>query len=110
MPIQPFGSEWITISKEPNCGNETHFSTGKDKERILAWDVKNSRVKSKNTAYAKVYSENVKVVIQTYNRLALELETDDKATWEGKNYSVQSVQPKDVPLGIEKKIYEIALG
>lgn len=110
MPIQPFGSEWITVKKNPNCENRDRFSTGKSEERILAWDVKNSRIKAKSPVYAKVYGEKTQVVLQTYNKLALELETDDYATWEGKNYLVQSVQPKDVPLGIEKKLYEIALG
>lgn len=110
MPIQPFGSEWITIAKNPTCGNDERFSTGKNSARILAWDVKNSRIKAKNPVYAKVYGEKTQLVLQTYNALALELETDDHVAWEGKNYFVQSVQPKDVPLGIEKKIYEIALG
>lgn len=109
MPIQPFGAEQIILTKSPSEGNKPRFSNGKSTISINAWDVKNSRVKTKNTAYTKVYNDETRLSIRTYDPIALELETDDMATWEDKPYRVQAVQGFDIPLGLNKKVYEISL-
>lgn len=109
MPIQPFGSEKITLTKSPAEGNRPRFSNGKESVSIIAWDVKNTRTKGQYSAYAKVYNDETRLTLQTHNPIALELQSDDSATWEGKLYSVQSVRPLDRPVGLNKKIYEISL-
>ena len=109
MPIQPLGSEKITLTKSPSEGNNERFSNGKESVSIIAWEVKNTKIKRQYSPYSKIYADEVTLVLRTYNAFANELESDDSATWEGKAYSVQSVKPLDAPLGINKKVYEIAL-
>ena len=109
MPIHPFGSETVTLTKCPEEGNKAVFSNGKQSVDIIAWDVKNTTVKRQYSPHAKIYNDETILTLQTHNPLAMELQSDDSATWEGKPYSVQSVQPLDKPLGINKKIYQISL-
>lgn len=109
MPLHPFGSEKITLTKSPHEGNRPTFSNGKVTAEIIAWDVKNSIYKRQYSPYSKVYNDETQLVLRTYDPLALELESDDSATWEGKPYSVQEVHIVDVPLGINKRNYEISL-
>ncbi len=109
MPIHPFGSEKVTLTKCPEEGNKPRFSNGKASVSIIAWDVKNAAMKRQYSPYSKVYNDEYTLILQTHNPLAMELQSDDSATWEGKSYSVQAVQPLDRPLGINKKIYQISL-
>ena len=109
MPIHPFGSEKTTLTKSPSKGNKSYFSNAKATVEIIAWDVKNTKIKQPYTAQTKVHTEERLISIRTYNPVALELETDDKALWEGKNMLVQRVRALDVPLGLNKKVYEIDL-
>jgi hypothetical protein len=109
MPIHPFGSETVTLTKSPDEGNKPRFSNGKAIVSIIAWDAKNTTVKRQYSPYSKIYNDEVTLQLQTYDELAMELQSDDSATWEGKSYSVQSVQPLNKPIGINKKIYVIAL-
>ena len=107
MPVHPFGSKQVTLTKSPDEGNNPRFSNGKQSVNIIAWDVKNSTIKRQYSPYSKIYNDEVTLQLQTYDALAMQ--SDDGATWEGKSYSVQSVQPLDKPIGINKKIYVIAL-
>lgn len=109
MPIHPFGSEKVTLTKCPEEGNKARFSNGKTSVSIIAWDVKNSAMKRQYSPHSKIYNDEKTLILQTHNPLAMELQSDDSATWEGKLYSVQAVQPLDKPLGINKKIYQISL-
>ena len=109
MPIHPFGSEKVTLTKCPDEGNNARFSNGKQSVDIIAWDVKNTMVKRQYSPQSKIYNDETMLTLQTHNTVAMELQSDDSATWEGKSYSVQSVQPLDAPLGINKKIYVINL-
>ena len=109
MPIHPFGSERVTLTKSPDEGNNPRFSNGKTSVSIIAWDAKNSTVKRQYSPYSKVYNDEITLNLETYDAFAAELQSDDSATWEGKSYSVQSVQPLDKPIGINKKLYVIAL-
>ncbi len=109
MPIHPFGSETITLTKSPREGNRPRFSNGKQSVEIIAWDVKNSLYKRQYSPHSKVFNDETRLVLRTHDPVALELETDDSATWEGIPYSVQEVHLVDVPLGINKKNYEISL-
>lgn len=109
MPIHPFGSEKATLTKCPAEGNNTRFSNGKQSVDIIAWDVKNTMVKRQYSPQSKIYNDERMFTLQTHDPIAMELQSDDSATWEGKPYSVQSVQPLETPLGINKKIYVINL-
>ena len=109
MPIHPFGSEKITLTKSPREGNKGRFSNGKQTVEIIAWDVKTSMYKRKYSPYSKVYNDETQLVLRTHDPIALELQSDDKATWEGKSYRVQEVHRVDVALGINKQNYEISL-
>lgn len=109
MPIHPFGSERVTLTKSPDEGNNPRFSNGKTSVSIIAWDAKNSTVKRQYSPYSKVYNDEVTLNLETYDAFAAELQSDDSATWEGRAYSVQSVQALDKPIGINKKLYVIAL-
>jgi hypothetical protein len=109
MPIYPFGSEKVTLTKNPAEGNKPRFSNGKQAVDIIAWDVKNTAVKRQYSPYSKIYNDEKTLTLQTHDPLALELQSDDSAKWGGKEYSVQGVQPLDKPLGINKKVYQISL-
>lgn len=109
MPIYPFGSGIATIIKSPEEGNKPHFSNGEKAVDIIAWDVKNTSVKRQYSPYPKIYNDELSLSLQTYDCLAIELQSDDSVTWEGKSYSVQSVQPLEKPIGINKKVFVIVL-
>lgn len=109
MPVHPFGSDTVRLTKSPKEGNKPRFSNGKDTVDIIAWDLKNSKHKRQYSAYNKVFNDETMLVLQTFNPMALELESDDSATWEGKSYSVQEIHPIDVAFGINKQIFEISL-
>lgn len=109
MPIHSFGSERVTLTKSPDEGNKPRFSNGKQSVEIIAWDVKNATVKRQYSPYSKIYNDETALTLQTHAPIAMELQSDDTATWEGKPYRVQAVQPLEKPLGINKKIYQISL-
>ena len=109
MPIQPLGSKRITLTKASNEGNNPTFSNGKPTVEIIAWEMKNTRQKRQYSPYSKIYNDETALLLRTHNPFAQELESDDSVKWEGRNYSVQSVRPVDVPLGVNKQNYEISL-
>ena len=109
MPIHPFGSQTVRLTKSPSTGNKDYFSNGKAFVDIIAWDVKNSMYKRQYAPYTKVFNDEAVLVLRTHNPIALELESDDGVTWEGKTYSVQEVHLLDVPLTVHSKNYEISL-
>ena len=109
MPIHPFGSGTATLIKCPEEGNKQHFSNGSKYVDIIAWDEENTKVRRQYSPYSKVYNDELLLELQTYDSYAMELQSDDSVTWEGKSYSVQSVKPVEKPIGINKKIYVISL-
>lgn len=109
MPIQPFGSGNAVLIKSPRQGNDERFSTGKPTEKIIAWEVWNSRYKRQVSPYTKIYNDETTCILRTHDKLAMELQSDDGVKFNGYTYSVQSVHPVKTPLTLNSLDYEVTL-
>ena len=107
MPLNPFHSETVTLKKSPRYGAETFFSTGKKEEKIVAWEVWNSRMTRQVAAQSKMYNDETTLVLRTHNSLAKELQPEDAVVYGGYSYSVQTARPVKTALGIATYDYEI---
>lgn len=112
MPITPFHAQKVILTKSPRQGNDEVFSVnGSSTVEIIAWEVWNSRNRTRVSHYSKIFGDEVSVVFRTHNVAAAELECDDalKSEKDRYTYSVQSVREIKTPLNLNSKDYEIAV-
>ena len=109
MPLTPFNRDEAIIKKSPAQGNEPYFSTGQNKETIIAWEVWNSRYRRQAVVLTKVVNDETTAVFRTHSKLASELQTDDSFTFRGYTYSVQEIHPVKTSLNLKSTDYEISV-
>ena len=109
MPLTPLNKGNAVVQKSPRFYNEPCFSTGKDTETIIAWEVWNSRYKRQTVVLSKVLNEETTAIFRTHNKLAAELQPDDSFKFNGYTYSIQEVHPVKTALNLKSTDYEISV-
>lgn len=109
MALTPMNKKTATLSRSPRTGSPETFSNGKKSVNVQAWEVYNSRNRIQVQRLGRIYGDETSVVVQTHDKIAGELLTDDAVTIDGYSYSVQSVAQVKSVISINAYDYEIAL-
>lgn len=109
MSLTPLTKKKATVQKGSRYGNEYCFSTGNDRETIVAWEVWNSRYKRRVAVLSKVFNDETTAVFRTHNKIAEELQPDDSFTFGGYTYSIQEVHYVKTTLSLKSTDYEISV-
>ena len=99
MPAISLKSDYAIIEKSPSTGNLATFSTNKAQERILCKEMLSSQIRRQVSPYSKIYNDETRIVLGTFNVLAKELQTDDAVKWKDYKYSVQTITCNATPIG-----------